>query len=227
MGTIPMTTIRVCAIVIVMAIDLSADRALIFRITHRDNVPWILEHGLHCRNAGTTDAHFVSIGNPELISKRHYRTVPCAPGGTLSDYVPFYFTPFSPMMYNIKTGWGGIRKCNNEEIAIIVSSLRKIAGASTKFLFTDRHAYLEAAEFYSDLAYLNEIDWPILCDRDFKRDPEDPDKVERYQAEALIHRHLPVESLLGVACYDDSTTNSLKSRNGASVKIVTQRGWYF
>jgi ssDNA thymidine ADP-ribosyltransferase, DarT len=91
-----------------MSKDLNPKKALIFRIVHRDNVPWILDHGLHCRNSATFDADYVEIGNSDLIAKRNRHPVPCAPGGRLRDYVPFYFTPFSPMLYNIKTGWGGI-----------------------------------------------------------------------------------------------------------------------
>ena len=87
-----------------MSNDLTAQKALIFRITHRDNVRWMLRNGLHCRNSAKRDPRFVSIGNQELIDKRNERQVPVAPGGTLSDYVPFYFTPFSPMLLNIKTG---------------------------------------------------------------------------------------------------------------------------
>jgi hypothetical protein len=30
------------------------------------------------------------------------------------------------------------------------------------------------------------VDWPLLQKRDFKRDPDDPAKLERYQAEALV-----------------------------------------
>ena len=91
-----------------MSKDLNPQKALIFRIVHRDNVPWILDHGLHCRNSGSADPNYVEIGNPDLISKRNHHSVPKPPGGTLSDYVPFYFTPFSPMLLNITTGWGGI-----------------------------------------------------------------------------------------------------------------------
>lgn len=87
---------------------LSPEKALIFRITHIANVPWILENGLYCRSAAEQDPRFVEIGNPDLIDKRKHRVVPAPPGGTLSDYVPFYFTPYSPMLYNIKTGWRGI-----------------------------------------------------------------------------------------------------------------------
>jgi ssDNA thymidine ADP-ribosyltransferase, DarT len=103
-----------------MYTDLNPGKALIFRITHVDNVPWILDNGLHCRSSAILDPNFINIGNLELIDKRQHRFVEIPPGGTLSDYIPFYFTPFSPMMLNIKTGWGGITKRLNQEIVILV-----------------------------------------------------------------------------------------------------------
>ncbi|WP_371329131.1 DarT ssDNA thymidine ADP-ribosyltransferase family protein [Collimonas sp. OK607] len=47
------------------------------------------------------------------------------------------------------------------------------------------------------MAQLREIDWPLLQRRDFKRDADDPRKMERYQAEALLYRHLPIQGVLG------------------------------
>ena len=90
--------------------SLTAERAFIFRIVHRNNLPWILANGLHCRSSLVIDPHYVDIGNPDLIGKRNARAVPIAPGGTLSNYVPFYFTPRSPMLLNIKTGYNGVRQ---------------------------------------------------------------------------------------------------------------------
>lgn len=84
--------------------SLGPDKAFIFRITHIENVPWILQHGPHCRNASVCDPDYRDIGSPDLIAKRAQRQVPIPPGGTLSDYVPFYFTPHSPMLLNIKQG---------------------------------------------------------------------------------------------------------------------------
>ena len=81
--------------------DLNPENAFIFRITHIRNVPWILANGLHCRTSGPTDPDFVTIGSPDIIAMRDSRDVPIPPHGTLSDYIPFYFTPKSPMMYNI------------------------------------------------------------------------------------------------------------------------------
>jgi len=56
--------------------SLNPRKALIFRITHRDNLPWLLAHGLYCRSAVEQDPGFITIGNRELIDKRATRTVP-------------------------------------------------------------------------------------------------------------------------------------------------------
>ncbi|HSU05848.1 MAG TPA: DUF4433 domain-containing protein [Acetobacteraceae bacterium] len=212
-----------------MSESLTQGRALIFRIVHRDNVSWILANGMHCRNATIRDPHFMPIGNSDLIEKRHDRSVPCPPHGTLSDYVPFYFTPFTPMLLNIKTGFNGIRQRPIEEIVIFVSSLSKLRSQGVPFVFTDRHAYLATAQFSDDLADLGWIDWQILQRRDFKRDPENPGKFERYQAEALVYRHLRIDAMLGIMCYSDATRASVQSDAkacGCPLQVITRPGWY-
>ncbi len=85
--------------------NLNPEKALIWRIVHRDNLPWILDNGLHCASSELQAPQYVNIGNVDLIDKRRTRCVPIAPAGVLSDYVPFYFTPFSVMMKNIHSGW--------------------------------------------------------------------------------------------------------------------------
>ena len=211
-----------------MSGSLTQEKAFIFRITHRDSVPWIMANGLHCRNAKKADPNFVAIGISDLIEGRHTRKVPCNPFGTLSDYIPFYFTPFTPMAYNIKTG-RNVRQRPSDEIVIFVSSLPTLRANGVNFVFTDRHAYLQTAQFSSDLAMLKEIDWPILRRRDFRHNPEDPEKTERYQAEALVHGHLPVKSLLGVLCYSDTVTKKVQeaiAANGHTLNAITKPGWY-
>jgi ssDNA thymidine ADP-ribosyltransferase, DarT len=208
---------------------LTQEKALIFRIAHRDNVPWVMANGMHARNANVRDPGFVTIGNVDLIDKRHHRRVPCSPHGTLSDYVPFYFTPFTPMFLNIKTGFNGVLKRPLDEIVIFVSSLKKLDIDGVPFLFTDRHAYLAITQFSDDLAMLAWIDWDLLRRRDFRKDPEDPAKVERYQAEALIHRHLPTSALVGIVCYNGTVRDWVQSEataHGCAAKAIAQPGWY-
>lgn len=212
-----------------MSEKLNPTKALIFRITHRANVAWIFKHGMYCRNSPKQDPEYRTIGNPELIFKRASRDVPINPFGTLSDYIPFYFTPYSPMMNNIKTGWGGVTRVPSEDIAIFVSSIHTLANQNRTFVFTDRHAYLAGAEFYNNTDRLDQIDWQILQNRDFKRDNDDPGKFERYQAEALIYDHMPLEAFIGVVCYSDDVRDELiqlASENRVQLKIITQKGWY-
>jgi hypothetical protein len=209
---------------------LTAEQARIFRITHIDNVPWILANGLHCRSSNRLDPNYIDIGNQDLIDKRRRRVCQTGPGGTLSDYIPFYFTPCSPMLLNIKTGYNGVKQRPMREIAILVSSLHRVGQGGHQFLFTDRHAYVQAARFSGDLQDLDWIDWRILQARDFKKDPEDPGKSERYQAEALIHRFLPASSLAGIACFGPEQKQRIDRHAeelSVAVKVLPKPEWYF
>ncbi len=147
---------------------IAPEKAWIFRITHVENVPWILQNGLHCRNSQKRDPQYHEIGNLDLIDKRARRAVPLPPGGVLSDYVPFYFTPFSPMLLNIKTGHRGIPQKPMSDIVIFVSSLPKLMELGIPFVFADRHAYVAAAQFSNDLKDLGRIDWKDLEGKGFQ-----------------------------------------------------------
>ena len=133
------------------------------------------------------------------------------------------------MLYNIKTGHNGVTKRPMQEIAILVSSLREVHKQGITFVFSDRHAYLQAAEFYNDLDRLDQIDWPRLQARDFRRDPDDPGKVERYQAEALIYQHLPLAAILGIICYRDEERIKIEEECGklrVAKQVLYKPGWY-
>jgi hypothetical protein len=213
-----------------VSVNLNPDKALIFRIVHVENLPWILDHnGLYCPNSPNPDPQYVNIGNADLIGKRANHRVSIAPGGTLNDYVPFYFTPFSMMMYNIHTG-RGVKQRDNCEIIIFVSSVHRLRELNIPFVFTNQHAYAAGTNFYSDVAHLSEIDWSLLQSRNFKTDDADPGKGLRYQAEVLVHQHLPLAALLGICCNDGTVKKRLDAllaeRNQqADVKIIP--GWYF
>jgi hypothetical protein len=156
--------------------------------------------------------------------------VPVAPGGNLSDYIPFYFTPASMMLYNISTGYRGVQQRDNNEIVFLVSSLHKLANDGVSFLFTDRHAYLRYACYYNNIGDMSNIDWLILRNKDFRKDTENPEKTDRYQAEALVYKYLPVDLLLGIACYNNAERDmarELAKDAGVSCDIVSRGGWYF
>jgi hypothetical protein len=211
-------------------LDLTPEKALIFRITHIRNVPWLLDNGAHCAKADCRDPNFVQIGSPDLIGKRSNHPVRVHPFGTLGDYVPFYFTPKSVMLYNIRTGYNGITQRRMSDIAILVTSLHKLVAEKVPFLFTDRHAYLVNAEPTSDLNGLDRLNWKVLRAHDFKKDSDNPEKFEQYQAEALVFRCLPVTALLAIACYGDEQNERLSAEvesRSLNLKVVKKPGWYF
>lgn len=131
---------------------------------------------------------------------------------------------------NIHSGRGGITQRPNEEIVILVSNLRNVAAQNIPFVFTDSHAYYNWVNYYTRLEDLNQIDWPILQARDFRRDPDDPAKFERYQAEALIWKHCPITLLVGMICYNDGVRLQLEqwlSQRNLTMPVHARAGWYF
>lgn len=212
-------------------LKLNADNALVFRITHRDNLPWVLDHGLHCARSEVQDPGFVGIGNADLIGHRREHPLPPPCHGALGDYVPFYFTPYSPMLNNIRTGWGGVTRRERDEIVFLVTSLPQLAKLGIDFVFSDRHAYLATARFSSALADLADwIPWQQLQARDFKKDPDDPGKFERYQAEALVFQQVPIEALLGIVCHGEAGADAIRgllADRGIDLQVHVRPNWYF
>lgn len=209
---------------------LNPENAFIWRIVHRHNLPWILRNGLHCKSSSTKDPNFVPIGNADLIERRQYREVPIQPGGTLSDYIPFYFTPFSPMMYNIYNGSSGVGHKPNNDLCIVVSSLHTCEREDVPFVFTDRHAYLALAKYFSDLEQLEILAWDDWKARHFVRDAENPLRFERYQAEALIHEHVPLNVLTGIVCYSGNVKQEIETevaQLNLNLKIHAIPSWFF
>ncbi len=77
------------------------DRPLIYHITHVDNLEQIIVNGeLVCdaemiRRGGPA----ASIGITGIKARRLSLPVRCHPGDVVGDYVPFYFSPCSVMLY--------------------------------------------------------------------------------------------------------------------------------
>jgi len=212
-----------------MSLSLNPEKALIFRIVHVANVPWMLRNGLNCRNSALKDPNYVDIGNAELIDRRSRRHVPISPGGTLSDYVPFYFTPWSIMLYKIVTGHG-ITKQERRDIVFFVSSVHRVRELGMPFVFTNKHAYVADTDFLVEVNDLASIDWDLLRSKNFKTDDADPGKQARYQAEALVHGHVPLSAFLGLACYNRNVKTSLEAQiaeAGVSLRVEVTPTWYF
>lgn len=165
----------------------------IFRIVHVDCLPTLLQRGgLHGANHGPADGlPYRTIHNVEIQGVRHIRNLPCGPGGTLHDYVPFYFGYLSPMLLQLKTGRVTGYNEGQEPLVYLKTTVQAVEQAGLGFVFSDGHGIAAFTSWYADSSRLNEVDWTMVYERYWRDEVSDMDRQRRKQAEFLIHRTCP------------------------------------
>ena len=74
------------------------------------------------------------------------------------------------------------------------------------------------------------IDWSSLQNKNFKKDLENPERFENYQAEALVKTALPVDAILGIGCFNDVSETEIKklvADRSLQLQVIKRPGWYF
>lgn len=119
----------------------------VFHMTRIERLQSIVGYGLLpdnvCRQRQITG---VEIGYDHIKRRRALRVVPCGVGGTLADYVPFYFAPRSPMLYAVTRGLVSADAARTEEIVYLVSSTQTLRAAGLTVIASNRHAELDYAD---------------------------------------------------------------------------------
>jgi hypothetical protein len=165
----------------------------IYHITHIRNLQSILQlGGLIANNRlKQQQVNYQDIAHGSIQDRRALIGVPCAAGGCLHDYIPFYFAPRSPMLYTIDKGNVEGYTEGQKSILHIVTEAEIISSNNLVFAFTDGHAVMDYSEFYDDLQFLNMIDWEIMRARYWNNTEDDPDRKRRRQSEFLVHQFCP------------------------------------
>lgn len=211
---------------------INANRNYCYRITHIQNLPQILTNGLvnkHHANAGT---EYVAIGNPEIIDVRSNSKVKLNGYGYIGDYVPFYFTPKSIMLFNILTGYWHptVPKRHREEIIVIRCLIDELVKLS-RWFFTDGQANVrDTTDHYNDLECLNKIDWANIQNSNFSKSDGDYDRPRRYQAEFLVHQEVPVKSIESINVYNSNTAHAVDvilKKHFSTLAVNIQPAYFF
>lgn len=200
----------------------------LFRITHIGNLPHILQHGVCCRSHPNADPNFIDIGSTEIIGVRKSHPVKINGYGNIGDYVPFYFDARSIMLYNILTGYG-VPKRKPEDIIVLATTVAS-ASKCDKYFFTDGQANTYISGHYNDLKNLDKIDWDVVTSGNFKKAETDTDRSRRYQAEFLIHHHVPLNCIEAIAVYNQACANFVKSlldKAGLLIPVHIKKSFYF
>lgn len=197
------------------------------------NLPSILQHGgLYCDNERVrTNLRCIGIAHTHIKERRAKRAVTKAIGGTLADYVPFYFAPRSPMLYSIGGGFVEGYTDGEDPILHLVTTAEAVAAAGLPFTFTDGHAELAVSDFFENLAELaTKVDWPVMRLTYWNDTPEQPDRKRKRQAEFLVHHFAPWTLLQGIGVKTPAMKMHIEEMLGASTHrptVSVKRNWYY
>ena len=202
----------------------------IYHITHVDNLPSIAALGLLCDREVARGTLFHSIAHDEIKQIRAETEVPCGPGGTLDEYVPFYFAPRSPMLYTINQGNVASVADGQTWIVHLVLSADDLMGAQ-ECVFTNGHAIMDLSDFFTDLANLSELDWTAVNSRKWGSyyDPTDETKRKK-QSEFLARTTVPWEQVRRIGVPSEACAERvLELLDGCAhiPPVDVRKDWYY
>lgn len=174
--------------------------------------------------------NYVSIAHQSIQNRRATKAITCGSGGTLHDYVPFYFAPRSPMLYTISCG--NVEGYTEGQAGIIhlVSNAQAVVNAGHEFVFTDGHGIVQLTQFYDNLKHLDKVDWDIMRATFWGDIDIDNDRKRRRQAEFLVYNFFSwtLVSEIGV---NNSQVKEQVERTLQGTKhqptVVVRSNWYY
>lgn len=203
-------------------------------MTRIERLPSVVQYGLLpdnlCKRRQITG---VEIGYDHIKRRRALRAVPCGVGGTLADYVPFYFAPRSPMLYAVTGGLVSAEAARTEQIVYLVSSTQTLRQTGLTVVASNRHAELDYADMTDndrDLDGDDFVDWPVMAVRYWNNTPDDPDRKERRQAECLVYPGVPWQAIEWVAAKSEGAraqVAAILSTARQLTPVVVSADWYF
>jgi hypothetical protein len=211
----------------------SPDR-LLYRIVHIENLPTLLRRGgLHAPNSTPNDGlQYRTIHNPNVQASRSVSSIPCGPGGTIHDYIPFYFGPLSVMLLNLHTGRVPGYDEGQSPIVYLVSSIERVVAAGRPWVFSDGHGLAALSSWYDRAEELDQVDWELVGQRYWADSPEDNDRQRRKQAEFLVWQHLPWTAIAGIGVLNAAAKAAVQSTlagfpTAAATRVLVKRDWYY
>ncbi len=203
------------------------NKKYLFRMTHVENIPHILQFGITHSTSCNSNPNFKSIGDSSLISNRSNYTL--SNGKLLGEYIPFYFAFRTPMLYVVQKGFNMVTSIQAENIVYCVSTIEKILELNLDFVFTDGHAVDCFSSLYtnSDINNIETIvDWNAIKAKYWK-DDNDLDLKRRKEAEFLVLGDISINTIVGYVVYNENARNKLMNYGIDSDKIHVNSDYYF
>lgn len=215
---------------------------LLFHFTHLDNLSAILDAGALLSDTVVCARGLLSneAGDPEIKERRRRQPVTCPPGGVVADYVPFYFSARSPMMYKLYAGGVPTFTGDHRDLVYFVSDVGRMVAAGIPFAISDRNAAKALADFTNDANVLGDlameaprsdfVDWPLMRARMWNNTLADGERMERRMAEFLVLGEVPFRLVTRVAVRSDehkARVERLFGTSGVGLTVIVRPDWYY
>ena len=216
----------------------------LFHITAIDNLPAIFQQGaLLCKQQSqVAGINYHNIAHAGAQGVRSAKAVIDPPGGSIHDYVPFYFAPRSPMLMAIHGGKVAGCSYRQDDIVHFELLVRAVVQHTRDFVFFDRNATKVYSQAYTDPHQLKDvIDWGLLTEppqldgfcKYFSDKPEPAkytDRLEKRQAEFLVKHQVPLAWFTRLGVINDSKAEQVRaliSQFGLNLPVAVMPDWYF
>lgn len=203
------------------------EKTYLFRMTHVENIPHILQHGITHSTSANANPDFVPIGDGSLIATRNDFLL--QNGRRLGEYIPFYFGVRTPMLYVVQNGFNMVAPTPAENIVYCITSVQKIIDLQLDFVFTDGHAVDGFTSQYTvaDIGNIDNIlDWKAIRAK-YWRDDNDLDLKRRKEAEFLVSGDIASEALLGYLTYNENAKNRIITLGANAANVHIKNDFYF
>ncbi|MDX2306357.1 MAG: DUF4433 domain-containing protein [Microscillaceae bacterium] len=203
------------------------NKIYLFRITHIENIPHVLQNGITHSTSVNANPNFVPIGDSSLIATRNNFSL--NNGRRLGDYIPFYFGVRTPMLYVIQKGFNSVASTPAENIVYCVSSIQKIVNLKLDFIFTDGHTNNSFSSQYTiaDIQSIDSIIDKNAINAKYWKDENDLDKKRRKEAEFLVLGDVISEGILGYLTYNENAQKRLIDFGADATKVIIKSEYYF
>jgi hypothetical protein len=208
----------------------------VLHFTHVDNLLSIAAAGgLACDGRARWSGMRTEVGDTSIKEARRRRPVLVAPGGTVGDYVPFYFAPRSPMMFRIacdcRDAISGRYQGGDRPLVYLAARVGAVVDSGLPWVVTDGNARAAITHFSQDLIEVAQmIDWELMRQKMWSSTAEDPDRERRRAAELLVHGRAPLSLFHEVAAYSDHYADRATVALGdqpLAQRVVVRPDWYY
>jgi hypothetical protein len=196
-------------------------------MTHIENIPHILKNGITHSASENSNFDFRPIGDNNLINTRYSFLLNNT--RLLGEYIPFYFSARTPMLYVIQNGFNMVAPIPSEKIVYCVSSVQKVIDLKLDFAFTDGHAVDKFSSQYdpNDINNIESLlDFGAIKDKYWK-DENDLDRKRRKEAEFLVLGDIEIDGILGFLVSNETAKSKMLEYGASEAKVHIRSDYYF